>query len=374
MASPRFEDPDIDNIEDVVDLTAVDSAPGDNPALDWQANDPLPDPVNIDDNDETPEFPTVENLVLNRPQSSLTKKKKMIKLPKKLRVTFDEDSTAYLMEQFLYHHRQKAFNSSKRKDYGPVWRACASAMKERFPTEPWTVEAISNKYDTEKKRFRALKTLLAKTGVTLDPETSIPQAPDSVWEDFFARHETPRRRLGWMRERPIGKISTYEEVFHRESATGTRIREAGDDEPSDTDEPDESGDDTTPGPGRRSAAAESIRKRRREVDPDENQEISEDFGDVSLISTSDTPSKRTRRGDTLSDEGLQAAAARLLEARPPGGHDINWAFHDFITNYGSSMSSKEVLKCMRYLKDPVEALMWRNLTPALKEEQLKEWK
>jgi hypothetical protein len=188
-------------------------------------------------------------------------------------------------------------------------------MKEKYPVEPFTPQNIATKYDNEKKRFRAWKTLTSITGVTIDPVTGIPQAPDSVWEDFFRRHDTIPPKLLWLKDRSIGDINVYQQVFFRETATGSYLRDAGESDlvESDDDEESDNASETINARRRRKQSE----RRRRAFDPDENVDLRGDLGDMELVSSSSSsttpapPNKRLK----VTDNMLMPLRTSLISSR-----------------------------------------------------------
>jgi hypothetical protein len=77
------------------------------------------------------------------------------------------------------------FNSTKRRDYGPVWEEVAEHCAEQWPQYNWDDGVIKTKYDTERRRFQMWKLLVDEySGVTLDPDTGLPLCSDAMWEQF----------------------------------------------------------------------------------------------------------------------------------------------------------------------------------------------
>ncbi|KAK3346432.1 hypothetical protein B0T25DRAFT_278647 [Lasiosphaeria hispida] len=100
--------------------------------------------------------------------------------------------TAAIMEWFEDCRAKGMFNSTKKKDYMPVWAEVMDRCKDKWPTVPWTSQSISSKHDTERGRFRLWKTFLEYSGVSYDEETNLPAAAETAVDDEF--------NLGWQRQ------------------------------------------------------------------------------------------------------------------------------------------------------------------------------
>ncbi|KAK3954743.1 hypothetical protein QBC32DRAFT_335324 [Pseudoneurospora amorphoporcata] len=120
------------------------------------------------------------------------------KVPLK-RILYTREMTDQMMVWFGECKAAGLFRSGKTKKFGPAWQYVFDLAIERYPNQPWTLKAIVQKYDTERKRFVI----------------------------FFARHNTERKNYYWLRTTPLGNRDIYEEVFRKERVAGHHIREAG---------------------------------------------------------------------------------------------------------------------------------------------------
>lgn len=288
------------------------------------------------------------------------------------------------------------FNSTKRRDYGPVWAEVVARCREEWPEYHWEEKVVRTKYDTEQRRFRLWKALMEYSGVSLDPDTGLPVASDATWEQFVARYATKNRSVQWLRIQPLGDISVYESVFFRERATGSFIVEVDDivdgtqasilDDFGDSgrDDPDlldiDSGDDEAVrlSPTRRRRLTASQR-RRQEIDPDQTPET-ESLPGVDVPART-TRKRNNRQSDIVALAGsLQTAATALATAQTaapqlPGTDAIAKAVSDIQQRFKDELPEEELVNCLRYLQNnPMGAVIWNGLDDSVKPGFLEGWK
>ncbi|KAK3346071.1 hypothetical protein B0T25DRAFT_460335 [Lasiosphaeria hispida] len=329
------------------------------------------------------------------------------------RIKFTQDMTAKLMVWFNECKAQGLFSSSKRKDYGTAWETVFLKCVEAWPRYPWNKEAIANKYNSERKRFVAWKTLLAYSGVSYDWAAHLPVASEATWQQFFARYNTSSRSILWLRNQPLGDERVYESVFWREMATGEHIFEAGDatqrvlvefsqrdtqdlsDGPGSSDsgrdnslmlDSESSEDEVIHSEAsqaisqRSSAAPASARRltpaqqRRRETDPD----ITPASGSQPAVTVPPSNQRRSRDSTTESEAvvmGRSMREAAAIIAGLPGARDLALAVEDLQAEFVGKISGEEMLFCCEYLrKEPMMAAMWLKLSPEIKRLYVERWK
>ena len=138
--------------------------------------------------------------------------------------------TDQLMVWFTDCKNRGLFNSpNKRKDFGPVWIDVVERSREVWPRYGWSDRVISTKYDTERRRFQAWKTLVdGYPDVTLDPETGLPIIPAATWEQFVQRNKAPGKSMNWLKTTPLGDVGVYRNLFRQQRASGNHVAEVDD--------------------------------------------------------------------------------------------------------------------------------------------------
>jgi hypothetical protein len=282
------------------------------------------------------------------------------------------------------------FNSTKAKDYIPVWEYCMARSQEAWPQYSWSQKQISTKYDTERRRYLAFQTVMKYSGTSYDEATGLVITSDDVWEAFFKRY--PRRKYGWLRDRPLGRRELHEEVFSRETPAGNHIREAGGrsiaDETEDIRESDSDDEFTgslddevfteTSVPSRSQEGSRRmslLQKRRLETDPDSTSVHSIDTDDLRPMKIrSKKPPKKFDSEDSLS-ESITKLSRSIETPKVAGANDLSKAVLDFQTRYAGKISPAEALKCIRRLQaDALVAVVWNTLPDEWKDAQVEEWR
>ncbi|KAK4232793.1 hypothetical protein C8A03DRAFT_19989, partial [Achaetomium macrosporum] len=313
------------------------------------------------------------------------------------RVTFSREMTDQVMLWFNDCRERGLFDSSKKKDYGPVWQEVMERCREAWPQFPWSTKVIAVKYETEKKRFQLWKMLVdGYSGVTFDHETGLPQVSDATWKQFVKRNNTTSRRVIWLRTVPLGDVDIYRSVFFRERASGTYIAEAGDAESNDMGGAGDAGDDSgrdnpdllddesddddvtviTPVPQKRLTAAQ---KRRLENDPDHTPTDRESSASINIPPSS--AKKRVRERDSQILANSIRDAVTILATAPQvnvqglaGGDDVGKAIDDIQRLFAKEVSDEELLNCIdRLQSNPMLALTWNRLSLPLKKLYIRRW-
>jgi Myb/SANT-like DNA-binding domain len=410
---------DTASVESCIDLTGID--PSDQPDDDTShllASNPFED--SSDKEEQTPEFPNIEDVVVAEPstpadarpkpsETTTTRRRRRGNPKSRGRVSYTSEMTAFIMNLFMDQRQAGGFNSTKKKDYTPAWNATLEAMKEKYPTFPWSIKSISDKYENEKKRYRSWRNFMAISGVNLNRETMLPGAPDAVWESFFARNNTRTRSVNWLRTVPLGDSDVYATVFFRERATGSKIREPGDTVARDSDESDNSATgeadegihagarSSTQTTSREPSSAPSMRAtsrprvsaatKRRRADPDENSHLDDDIEEVDLLATNTSTTAAVKRAkvgstqhnaqkimSTIENAATALVAATTAAMRHPSADDITKAQKDLLDRFKDQLAKGELLKCINVLRDASWAVTWNNLPDDLKEGYVDQWK
>jgi len=313
--------------------------------------------------------------------------------------------TAQIMAWMRDCKDQGHFNSSKRRDYGAAWDVILGQCQRAWPHVPWTKKTIAAKYDTEKRRYQAFKTLLEEfSGVTYNYETSLPEAAETTWEAFLGKNNTKHRDFSWLRRVPLGNREVYEVVFWQERATEFDIAEAGDSAitsttPHHVDDDDDSGRDTaelldadddsiageifeamaaegstssapvTPTPSLRLTAAQ---RHHLKTDPDQTPPRN----DTPPVMVSSRPKKRSQQSDgTVFGESLYEAAAILAAPRLPGAADLELALEDIQQVFAGELTDLEMFNCCEYIQmNPIRAAGWNKLGITVKRLYVERWK
>ncbi len=324
--------------------------------------------------------PSVESAAAS---SVLPSKKRKMALPKpRLRISYNAEMNKAIMNQFLTYTREGLFNSTKSKDYAPVWSQMVPWAKERWPQYPWTARALSDKYMNEKKRFRVWKSLVDESGVSIDPVTNLPQAPDDKWEAFVRRFTTNTLSVDWVRTTELGDIDVYTEVFWRERATGLGICEVGDE----LDEPEsESNDERAVGRGRttkRPALFDPDEVSRRTAFPTVRVESSTSTTTSAAASRAGSRRRRDKGDDDtnlviglgLLGQALCASATTVAAApKPLGAEYIEGACSDFRTGFSEGLTTVQRAIVFEKLADPSTALLWTQLDKEVKRFKISQW-
>ncbi|KAL2142020.1 hypothetical protein VTI28DRAFT_1710 [Corynascus sepedonium] len=368
---------------ELFERTIVVSVPGSTEVepLDLSELPPSPDDVDNLTDDEPPPFPTVDlvedsstpaalspidscsngnSLQSSRPiptrqpqtadQAIANKKRKTSPaIPLFRRVVFNREMTAQIMLWFDDCRKRGLFNSTKKKDYGPIWQEVLENCRERWPRYPWKTQIISSKYDTERRRYQQWKMLVdGYSGVTFDYTTGLPCVSESTWEQFVKRNNTNSKSVLWLRDIPLGDVEVYRSVFWRERASGSYIAEVDDVvDTQSTDVVDVDLDDSvcdnvdildtefednssnniateTPVPKRRRLT--SAQQHRLRTDPDHTP--SRDSISTVDIPVYQTSYRRPERDSTIIANSLKETVGALAAPRLAGANDLATTVED----------------------------------------------
>ena len=333
------------------------------------------------------------------------------KSPKSPKTPWNTQKTAQVMEWFHDCRNRGLFNSSKKKDYSPVWKEVMDLCQEAWGGNryKWTEKIISTKYDTERKRFQIWKTLMEYSGVELDRVKNLPVFTKATFDQFLARYQTPSRSLTWLEDTPLGDVDVYEGVFFREKPAGNYIREAGgasdasasasafaalsdldedsgrdnqvlldvDSESSDDADYDDDDDDDDivtrpPAPWKLTAR----QRRRQATDPD--QTPARESSSAVDIPREDVRQRKkaNNKGQDLDAFGTSMEAAAVSISRAPGARDIATATADLRRLLPAvGITGRERLNCFNSLRsDPLLAAQWVELEESDKKEYIEIWK
>ncbi|CAK7274399.1 hypothetical protein SEPCBS57363_006142 [Sporothrix epigloea] len=110
------------------------------------------------------------------------------------------------------------FNSTQRKLYQAVWVKVAARMNKVYSTDRYTPTIISNKFDTERKRFRLWQSFSQEPGVSYDKEYKHFQVDGNKrWDNLGVKYGGNRpRSIQWLLYKPLGDLAVYKEVFFRD--------------------------------------------------------------------------------------------------------------------------------------------------------------
>lgn len=67
-------------------------------------------------------------------------------------------------------------NSTKKKDYKPVWVEVFNLFMEKYPSVLKNIKKITTKYNTEKGRYRAYQQVVNYSSVSINPNSKLPNA------------------------------------------------------------------------------------------------------------------------------------------------------------------------------------------------------
>ncbi|KAL2125791.1 hypothetical protein VTI74DRAFT_2738 [Chaetomium olivicolor] len=400
------EDPQ--SFERTIAVSAID------PALEGvEFDDLIPQPSLDDDlppEDAPLSFPSLDQVrdsSVPRDQSALSRKraystdfstasndnKKQKATPLLKRVPFSRPMTDQIMVWFEACRKRGLFNSTRKKDYGPVWAEVLGYCQERWPRYPWTKQSISSKYDNERRRFQQWKMLVdGYSGVTYNYETGLPYMSDSTWELFVKRHNTNSKSVVWLRTVPLGDVEIYRSVFFRERASGRYIAEiddaidtqsttvvdlesddSGRDDPIQLDpESDSDIEDSavqTPVPSKRRLTA--MQRRRIETDPDQTP-ASDSSATINIPAHKMSHNKRIQERDStiLANSFLETAMV-LAAPRLPSADDVALAVEDIQKLFADVVDDDELLNCIEYLQgNPMRAVIWNKLGLSLKKKYI----
>ncbi|EAQ91722.1 predicted protein [Chaetomium globosum CBS 148.51] len=366
----------------------------------------LPDEFNNPTPDEPPLFPPPPTTPASIPPPQQTavannnKKKRKAAIPKSAptKVVFSKEMTAQVMLWFNECRKKGMFNSSKKKDYGPIWQEVFERCQEQWPRFPWKPNIIATKYDTERQRYQQWKMLVdGYSGVTFDYTANLPCVSESTWEQFVLRNNTLSKSVTWLRTIPLGDVDVYRSVFWRERASGNHIAEADDaadtqatdvveeelEEDSNRDVPvmldtesDEDDDNV--------AAVTPIQKKRKLTSAQQHRirtdpNLTPTRG--STPSTVDVPVRHSsHRRDRERDSSILAASFKdsitiLAAPRLAGADDVALATEDIQKLFADKVDGSELLNYIDYLqRNPMSAVMWNKLSLALKRLYIDRWK
>ncbi|KAK3364628.1 hypothetical protein B0T25DRAFT_563637 [Lasiosphaeria hispida] len=197
--------------------------------------------------------------------------------------------TTAIME-FLKDCKNKGmFNSSKKKDYTPVWVEVKDFCADKWSSMPWTVGTISSKvYKTVFWREHATGDLIAETGESQGGATQADNDEDSG-------HDNP-------------------DLLDDESDTES-------DEGSDVGGDSQAQEDANSAPRRRLTAAQ---QHRIDTDPDLTELAPEDRSNT--VATRQRKKPQTEA--SILDHGLSTAAETLAAPKLPGARDLQDTLKD----------------------------------------------
>lgn len=319
------------------------------------------------------------------------------------KIVYTTDMTAQIMLWFQECKNQGLFNSSKRKDYHQVWENVHMRCKEAWPQYPWTTSAIATKYDTERSRYRIWKSLLDYSGVSYNEFTQLPEAAESVWESFLARHNTNKKNNIWLRYIPLGDREVYSSVFWRERATGRHITEAEDlsTQPvsQTTDDGENSGDDDlhSDAGGEGGDNTDSIegveaerptpittkpltasQQHRLDTNPDSKHRRSSSLASSEpplVIPQGSQRAKAPSLDPNAFGRSLEIAAATVANPQTQSAGDIKKAAADLEERYGADLNEAELANCLIYLyNNPSAAVMWNAVGSRAQKALVARWK
>lgn len=122
----------------------------------------------------------------------------------------------------LRHRRHNMLNVGRPGEMRKAFKAMADDMVcKGFPAEHWTAAKAKARYHDCRKRWLQW-TAVERSGTGADSE-GLMQAPKEAFDRLIAKD----RSASWLLYEPLKNITTYREVFAKELATGSRIREAG---------------------------------------------------------------------------------------------------------------------------------------------------
>ncbi|KAK3946984.1 hypothetical protein QBC32DRAFT_355962 [Pseudoneurospora amorphoporcata] len=325
-----------------------------------------------------------------------------LKVPPK-RILYTREMTDQLMVWFGECKAAGLFKRGKTKKFGPAWQYVFDLALEKYPNQPWTLKAIAQKYDTERKRFVMWKKLITTSGVGYDWSSNVPTASEEIWDRFFARHNTERKNYHRLRTTPLGNRDVYEEVFRKERVAGHHIREAGDrsgdEDGSDRDDDVSSSSSDSDGDGSDNGRDEgeevqveqeevgSTRKRRetptqreaRLTDPDRTPLHNvEDPISVKYKRTPRIVNSTTSRGDgdeeRLSQSMLMAAAV-LAAPELPGAAAFQKAVEDISKRFTGKITGEEMMRVLDFLEaNPMTAVKYNGCGNEMRWMYVNKWK
>ena len=274
-------------------------------------------------------------------------------------MTFTREMTDQLMVWFTDCRNRGLFNSTKRKDFGPVWSDVVERSREVWPRYGWSDKVISTKYDTERKRFQAWKTLVdGYPDVTLDPDTGLPIVPAATWEQFVQRNK-PWGKLNWLKTTPLGDVGVYRNLFRRQRASGNHVADVG------------NVNDTQ-------FEASSVLSEETDTGqpPTRQSSFSVDIPIQQIASHRDASNNNNEARDGAVLARLpQTAASTHAAPRLPGSDDLEAAVEDLQQLFTGRVTDKELLNCLEHLqKDPMRAVMWNKLGVSMKRLYVQRWK
>ncbi|KAK4235911.1 hypothetical protein C8A03DRAFT_46030 [Achaetomium macrosporum] len=329
--------------------------------------DPAPPPAS------TEQSSAISSSNADRTQSSTpapdphTKKRKRGPVESLQPGKFNREMTAQVMLWFDDCRKRGLFNSTKKRDYGPVWSEVLERVRERWPQFSWTKQSIASKYDTERRRFQLWKSLVdGYSGVTYDHSTGLPSMSESTWEQFVARHKTKTKSVAWLRSVPLGDVEVYRSVFFRERASdsedsGRDIQELLDDEDDDNDDVSTQ----TPVPKRLTAPQ---RQRRHN---DDGLKLTRIIHPLQIAKHQWIFQLTTE----IFVSSLREAVAVLAAPQLPAQHEaIASAVRDVLKLFASTLSKAERANCLDQLQDLNKAVMWKELDFEMKQFYVERWK
>lgn len=275
------------------------------------------------------------------------------------------------MELLLEETRAGNMKDIKASLLNPALQRICDKLAVEFPQYPWSLQKVQDKMWNEKKRYWQFITILSISGVSYDDASGLIQAPESIWESFLARDP----KAGWLRTQPLGNREVYAEVFHRERATGKYIKPATELLPRNNNG-DIDFDQLSDLDHNRGLKDNNDNNDDGDIDNIDNLSSISTTRQTSKISTP-TPSTRGRQHEVSQDSLVQVAHSlnclASSNATVPGGYDIRIAVKSFFEGFGNKLSSKDINKVLKKLKDPIEALVWNTLPLEFRVEQVNEW-
>ena len=310
------------------------------------------------------------------------------------KVKFSRAMTDQVMLWFNDCKNRGLFNSAKHRDYGVVWKEVIGRCKELWPRYNWSDKVIKTKYDTERRRFQLWKILVDEySGVTLDPDTSLPLMSDATWEQFVRRHNTSSRSVIWLKITLLGNVEVYRSVFFRERASGYYIAEVDDinstqleasdledsgrDIPELLDSESDKDDNDIIAQSPTVQRLTSAQQQRQETDPDQTP-LQESSSAVE-IPIQQTARRRNvnnkERNSIVFASSLQTAASTIAALQLPGADDLATAVDDLQQRFIGKVTDEELLNCLEYLQEnPMRAVIWNKLGDLIKHLYIDRWK
>jgi hypothetical protein len=237
--------------------------------------------------------------------------------------------TAAAMEKFRAAKANGELDISKKSYTQPTFERIARELRDAFPGQPITAWKVADKFDNERRRYRAWKAASSFTGTTYDPETGKIFCSDEQRSRIIAQH--PKHRWLFLPD-GIGNLPTYQEVFIAKRAAGeaTQAVNAG------------------------HAASEPDSPAAYKLSQPEAEELSRSNASLSSFSTSDS--------EAHQPPDLTIALGRIAEALTTrfnqSTSDIERAVKE-LHHFHGRFSNKEIFALSRYFAaDPNRAAVW----------------